>query len=256
MATLKDCEDGGNCNLNYKKITLNFMKLKSFLQWNLFVSSLVLLLENYFRKKGKMQFNKRTSYEIIMDIYTNFKKRQADPNNYKPPITLVEIIRIPYGEIKEKLDKSEQFLFAILNIKEGNQGNPYQLNIHFEPDSFDITKPGKLSKPPIGLDAFPFAIKMEKCNLLRLLRETTCKCFLFYPCIENGWKDANIPPAANKNIHFTIAVLGSEPDDCYTVNKGHTSEYKRGSIDGEETWPEENFVWYTESAKDFILTSQ
>jgi hypothetical protein len=216
------------------------MKLKSFLQWNIFTSSLMLLVETYFRKDRKPHFVKRTSYEIITGLHDDFKNRVNHPDIYRPPMEPVEVIRISSGVINAKLDKSDRYLLAILNLTPGPK---YKLNIHFESDDLNIPKPPNIQHQPLGLRDFPYLIKMEKSHLLRLFGETQAKCYLFYPCIESDWPDGG-NPNADRKVHFTVAVLGSDQQDCHKVHPGHLGKSLLQAIDGEETWPYDNFSWY------------
>jgi hypothetical protein len=113
------------------------------------------------------------------------------------------------------------------------------------------------SKPPyfFNLDDFPLLIKMETKGFHRLHNTLHPKVFLFYACVQNGFKNGDDPTRKHYR-HFSVGILASE-HNSNAVNSHHSKKFtEKDAVDGEETWPEENFVWYTDSSKDFILQSQ
>lgn len=91
---------------------------------------------------------------------------------------------------------------------------------------------------PLKLDKFPLLIKMEADNLIRMANETDCKLILFFLGIE---------PETNK---LTICAAGS--DDGKSIHRAH---YEK-SIMAEETWPEDNFIYFDVNTDHDVLETE
>jgi hypothetical protein len=211
--------------------------------------------QNQQSKNISSEKHNRAPYRRVMEMNGKFVELVKNHPTFIAP----KILKEPAKKLNPILDDaSSKYLLALITVT-GNH-----LNITFQnSDANGNPKPSSNSSrqgrehkhttsanqftPPIGLKAFPSIIRMDKDSLKRLGSETTCMYYLFYPSIEDGWtKKGNLD--SHDPIyytHFTIAVLGSASNSDQ-VNAGHTDKaYKTNkSIDGEETWPYDNFTWY------------
>jgi hypothetical protein len=208
---------------------------------------------------------KAECYQKIMDKHTEFVTNNHNDNaNNVTGLSATDYIVIDRSGIDAILKNKEKSILSVMGwdghkltvdvLPIDSAATPVLPNGSPLKMKQDALKMKIGTKRPLGLDAFPLLIKMERNGFERIEDATSCRSFLFFPCIQKEWE--NDPHAdENHKRHFTLGVLGSEPDRD-VVNHLHIGKnVKQGekrklvalsSLYGEETWPEANFSWYTQ----------
>jgi hypothetical protein len=199
-----------------------------------------------------------TTYQEIMQMHQTY--RQSGNQLPSPDCVRIESNRI--SQLKHR------DIFAIIGLKNG------QLDVDIlVMSATNIPTQQALERRfnsdhhyPSNLDGFPLVIKMDKNAFDTIFKYTKCKYFLFFPCIENVWKQNGQVVDHNHKIHFTVGVLGSRPnnDSISILHTGGSASDKNFDVDkarkldealkGAETWPYESFEWapqisFTKKAK-------
>jgi hypothetical protein len=217
--------------------------------------------------------NYRTDYGVIRAISDAFKKLK----NNGPKLPAPDSFIIDASTVDTILaNPKDSFVLAVIGIEHDSLhvdivasnelGTALSPNI--PTDSLDKLKgrhkafktkvhKNDHDKSPWKLDDFPLVIKMDKSGLHRIKDSTSCKYYIFYPSIEEGWNTGHDDPQKKHYKHFTLSVLGSNPTNNQ-INPVHYQEKPSPNniliinnvkslynIGGEETWPEQNFTWYS-----------